>query len=145
MHTRAGIIGGVAGGLIMMILDQLALAMRISSVNTMGELSLLFFGSMQMNPIVWLIRILATGLVGWLVSKLMPKRNTDSYIASGILAGMIIWAAMNVMFTISGVITPTWSYGAGSFIVNLITHVVLGISITYTIWRYKVKAIAQIT
>ncbi|MPN62226.1 hypothetical protein SDC9_209973 [bioreactor metagenome] len=88
---------------------------------------------------MWIIYLIATGLVGWLISGIIPARRIDSYFFSGIVVGVILWAAMNLIFTAIGV-TPTWAMGAGSFIVNLITHAVLGISITYTMVRYKSRA-----
>lgn len=138
MQARAGIVGGVIGGIIKLVLDQLTFAIGISSVDTVGEFSRLLFGGAQAGLAMWIVYLIATGLVGWLVSSLIYDIN--SYAISGILIGTIFWALMNIIFTASGVVTPTWSMGAGSFIVNLITHAVLGISITYTMWKYKARA-----
>jgi len=44
---------------------------------------------------------------------------------------------MNVIFAAANIATPTWAMGIGSFITNLVTHIVLGISITYTMWRFN--------
>lgn len=142
MRARAGIIGGVIGGIIKLILDQLTFAIGISSVDTVGEFSRLLFGGTQAGLAMWIVYLIITGLVGWLISSLIPEKNIDAYATLGIVAGVILWAAMNLIFTASGVVIPTWSMGVGSFIVNLITHIVLGVSITYTTWRYKARVTA---
>lgn len=137
MRTRAGIIGGVIGGIIKLALDQLTFAVGISSVDTVGQLSRLLFGSTKISLVMWIVYLIATGLAGWLVSWLIPAGSINSYFVSGIVVGAVLWTAMNLIFTAIGTVTPTWAMGAGSFIVNLITHIVLGISITYTMLRYK--------
>ncbi len=138
MQARAGIIGGVIGGIIKLILDQLTFAIGISSVNTAGEFSLLLFRSTRSNFAIWIVYLLVTGLIGWLLASLIP--DVKSYMTVGIAVGVILWILMNFIFMASGIVSPTWSMGIGGFIVNLITHAVLGISITYAIWRLRERA-----
>lgn len=76
--------GGVIGGLIKLLLDQITYAIGISTVDTVGMFSRMFFGSTQANYAMWIIYLLASGLVGWLVSRLIPVRNLDSFVTSGI-------------------------------------------------------------
>lgn len=99
----------------------------------------LLFGGTQASLVMWIVYLIATGLVGWLVSVIIPVRRMDSYFVSGIVVGVVLWAGMNLIFTAIG-ITPTWSVGVGSFVINLITHVVPGISITYALLKYKARA-----
>lgn len=139
MQARAGIIGGVVGGFIMQIIDQLTFAVGISTIDTIGEFSRLLFGGTQASLLMWILFLIVTGLVGWLVSLIIPVRSMDSYFVTGIVVGVVLWASMNLIFTVIG-ITPTWSVGVGSFVINLISHVVLGISITYTLLKYKARA-----
>lgn len=80
-----------------------------------------------------------TALVVWLVSVIIPVRRMDSYFVSGIVVGVVLWAGMNLIFTAIG-ITPTWSVGVGSFIINLISHVAFEISITYALLKYKARS-----
>jgi hypothetical protein len=138
MQARAGIIGGVIGGIIKLILDQLTFVIGISSVNTAVEFSRLLFRSTQANFAIWIVYLLVTGLVGWLVASLIL--DVKSYLTVGAAVGVILWVLMNFIFMASGIVTPTWSMGVGSFIVNLITHAVLGVSITYAVWRYTKRA-----
>lgn len=115
------------------------LTFGISTVDTIGEFSRLLFGGTQASLLMWIVYLIATGLVGWLVSVIIPVRNMDSYFVLGIVAGVVLWAGMNLIFTAIG-ITPTWSVGVGSFVINLISHAVLGISITYALLKYKARA-----
>ena len=46
---------------------------------------------------------------------------------------------MNVVFMLSGTITPTWSMGLGTCIVTFFSHIVLGLVITYTISKSQIK------
>jgi len=139
MQARAGIIGGVIGGFIMLIIDQLTFAVGISTIDTIGELSRLLFGGTRASLLMWIAYLIVAGLVGWLVSVIIPVRRMDSYFVSGIVVGVVLWAGMNLIFTAIG-ITPTWSVGIGSFVINLISHVVFGISITYTMLKYRARA-----
>lgn len=140
--SSAGFIGGVIGGFIKLVLDQITYSAGISTVDTVGMYSKMLFGSTQANFLMWIIYLVATGLVGWLVSRLIPVGNLDSYVVSGIIVGAVLWALMNTIYAATGLAIPTWSMGAGSFIINLITHIILGISITYAMMRYKEKVAA---
>lgn len=132
----SGIIGGIIGGLIKLALDQISYAIGISTVDTVGTFSgILFSGTQYLE--VWLIYLFMTGLAGGLASMLIPVKNLNSYITIGIIVGVILWSGMNIIFVITGFATPTWALGIASFIVNLITHIVLGIAITYTMFVYK--------
>lgn len=138
-----GFLAGAIGGLIKLVLDQITFAGRISTVDTVGMFSQILFpaaGTPQAkSTLVWIIYMLVTGAVGWLVSQLVPRQFMKSYLSTGLLLGVILWGAMNLFFAASGMATPTWSMGAGSLIVNLITHLVLGLVITYSLWRYGVE------
>lgn len=137
----AGFVGGVIGGLAMLIIDQVTFALNISSVNSIGILSGFLFPAGGINYVAgWLIGLLITGVTGWIVAKILPEKFTkDNFITPGLILGVVLWGLMNIAFTISGRITPTWAMGANDFslIVNLITHLVLGVIITYTLWRSK--------
>ncbi len=136
----AGFVGGVIGGLAMLILDQLTFAINISNVNSIGIMSR-FLGRNYVAG--WIIGLLITGAVGWLVAKLLPEKYSREYITPGLILGVVLWLAMNIVFVISGTITPTWAMGASSFIVNLITHLLLGVIITYTLWRTNTEVVKQ--
>jgi hypothetical protein len=49
--------------------------------------------------------------------------------------------AINIVFAATGTITPTWSMGVSSLIVNLIAHLLTGVIITYTLWKTRVKVV----
>jgi len=136
----AGFWGGVIGGLIKLILDQTAFASNISSVDTVGMFSQLL--GMQYFA-MWIIYILATGVIGWIISQFVIREYSASYFSSGVLLGVTLWGIMNIFFSVTGVTTPTWAMGIGSLIVNLISHIVLGIGITYALWRFGTKGIQQ--
>ncbi|HWR42812.1 hypothetical protein [Sporomusa sp.] len=127
----AGLLGGIIGGVIKLVIDQTAFASNISKVDTVATFSLFAPG--------WFTYIIATGLVGWLVARLISQEYVVSYFSSGIILGAILWGVMNVFFIITGVATPTWSMGIGSFIVNLVSHLVLGVVIVYTVARTQIK------
>jgi len=82
--------------------------------------------------------MLGTGVVGWIVSKLFSKEFPGEYFSSGLLLGVILWGVMNTVFAITGVTNPTWAMGVSSLVVNMITHLVLGVAITYILWKNKV-------
>lgn len=84
--------------------------------------------------------LVATGIVGWIVSKLIPKEYVASYFSSGLILGVVLWGAMNILFAVSGMATPTWSMGIGSFTVNLVSHLILGVTIVYALVWTQVKA-----
>ena len=143
----AGFVGGIIGGLAMLILDQVTFAANISSVNSIGIMSRFLFPTGRINYVAgWLIGLLITGAVGWLVAKVLkvlPEKYSREFITSGLILGIILWGAMNIVFAVTGTITPTWSMGASSLIVNLITHLVLGVIITYTLWITKAEVVEQ--
>ena len=130
MQARAGVIGGVIGGIIKLIIDQLSYAIGISSVDSVGEFSLILFGIRQMNVAICIVYLIATGLAGWLVSSLIS--DSKKYVSWGIVSGILLWILMNFVILASAKVTPTWSVGAGSFIINLISHIIWGLSITFT-------------
>jgi len=134
--SLSGFVGGVIGGLIKLILDQISYAAGISAVDTVGTFSGILFGGAQYFQ-VWIMYIFVTGLAGWLVSVIITEKNLNLYIVIGTIVGVTLWAGMNIIFYITGFATPTWAMGAGSFIVNLVTHAILGIIITSTMWVYK--------
>ncbi|MEL7656974.1 MAG: hypothetical protein AAGU75_13830 [Bacillota bacterium] len=135
----SGFVGGVVGGLIKLIIDQISYAVVISTVDTIGTFSGILFGGSQYLQ-VWIIYLFVTGLAGWLISMFITEKNLKFYVTVGIFAGVTLWAVMNIIFAATGFATPTWAMGTGSFIVNLITHAVLGITITYTMWAYKSRS-----
>jgi len=140
----AGFLGGVIGGFVKLVLDQATFAINLSNVDTISTLSRFLFPAGGVNYTAgWIIYMLGTGVVGWIVSKLFSKEFPREYFSSGLLLGVILWGVMNTVFAITGVIIPTWAMGVGSFIVNLITHLVLGLAITYTLWRNKMEIVRQ--
>lgn len=142
----AGFVGGVIGGLAMLIIDQVTFALNISSINSIGILSSFLFPVGGINYVAgWLIGLLITGVTGWIVAKILPEKFIKyNFITQGLILGVILWGLMNIAFTVSGRITPTWAIGVNdlSFIVNLFTHLVLGVTITYTLWRNKIYNVA---
>ena len=137
----AGFVGGLIGGLAALILDQVTFAINISSVNSVDIMSRLLGG---ISPVAaWLIFILSAGVIGWLVAIIFSKEFPREYISSGLILGLILWLAMNIVFAATGKITPTWSMGASSLIINLIAHLVTGVVITYTLWRSKMEVVEQ--
>lgn len=135
----AGFLGGVIGGFIKLVLDQATFAINLSSVDTISTLSWFLFPAGGVNYTAgWIIYILATGVAGWIVSNLFSKEFPREYFSSGLLLGVILWGVMNTVFAITGVTTPTWALGVSSLVVNMITHLVLGVAITYILWKNKV-------
>jgi len=74
------------------------------------------------------------------LARVVPKDYPSSYLRAGLLVGVVLWAGMNVVLQLSGLALPTWSTGAGGFVVDLVTHLVWGLSITYGLWRTRVEA-----
>lgn len=140
----AGFVGGVIGGLAMLTLDQVTFFTKISSVNSIAIMSQFLFPASGINYVAgWLLGILITGVVGWLVAIILSKEFPREYISSGLILGAILWGAMNIVFVITGTTTPTWSLAVSSLIINLTVHLLLGVSITYTLWRTKMKVVEQ--
>lgn len=137
MQARAGVIGGVIGGIIKLIIDQLTYAVGISSVDTVREFSQFLFGIRQMNVAICIVYLIATGLAGWFISSLIS--DSKKYVSWGIASGVLFWVFMNFVILASAKVTPTWSMGAGGFIINLISHIILGLSITITIKCFNKK------
>lgn len=136
-RSTAGFVGGLVGGLIRLALAHIAFAVGISSGNTVDWLSRLF-GTIS-GLWSWVIFGLAAGVIGLLVSLVVPKDYPSSYLTAGLLVGVVLWAGMNVVLQLSGLALPTWSTGANSFVVDLVTHLVWGISIMYGLWRTRVE------
>ncbi len=141
MQARAGVIGGVIGGIIKLIIDQLTFAIGISAVDTVGEFSQFLFGIRQMNVAICIVYLIATGLVGWFVASLIA--DSERYITWGIVSGILFWVLMNFVILASNKVTPTWSVGAGGFIINLISHIILGLTITLIIQSFKKKKVQR--
>jgi len=119
----AGFLGGAMGGFVMLVIN-------------FGETG-------TYSVISWITQIWITGFVGWIISKIISKKYTINFLYSGAITGAIIgvvlWTLMNVVFMLSGTITPTWSMGSGTFILTFFSHIVLGLVITYTISKSQIK------
>lgn len=143
MQVRAGLIGGTIGGIIKLILDQLTYTIGISTMDSVGDFSRVLFGTKQANWATWVVYLIVAGLVGLLISSLIPVKNKGSYILSGIIIGVVAWILMNIVLIASGVVIPTWSMGVGSLLIDLITHIIFGLSVTFTIWRCKERTTSE--
>ena len=136
----AGFIGGVIGGLIKLLIDQIGFTINISTADTVGTVSQVLYGGAEKLPFIsWSIYILIAGLVGWIISKIVPKEYTAKFFSSGVITGVILWIIMNTIFAFSKSIIPTWLMGFGTFIVNLLSHIILGIVIMYTVSRTQIE------
>jgi len=134
-----GLLAGVTGGAVKLALDQLTFAAGISAVNEVGIFSRILFPATGATPVLtWIIYLVGTAVIGWLVARLLDKPYLGSYLPSGLLLGAILWAAMNIIFITLG-ITPTWAMGVSSLVVNLVTHLILGVIITYPLYKYSLK------
>lgn len=136
----AAFIGGLLGGFIMLSIDQLAFASNISSVNTVNTFSILLFGA-SAYVLTWIVYILTIGVIGWGISFLMPAKLPNNYFYSGLIIGLTWWGAMNIIAAVTGMFTPTWLVNLSSVIVNLVSHLILGIVLTYTISKLQTKAV----
>lgn len=120
-----------------LILEQFALSTRVSSMNTVGVVTRAL--SLQTRSFSWLIYLLAAGVLGWLIALIVRRDYPRSYLSSGILLGLIIWGAMNLLFSLTRLAVPTWSRTAGTLITDIATHLVLGITIAYALWRTRLR------
>jgi hypothetical protein len=137
----AGFIGGIIGGLAYMSLDQLAFAVKISKMNMLRTMERLLSPIGNIPPgLIWLIHILATGLVGLLIAALVSRNYVKSFWSTGLVIGLIMFGAMNLLFAIVG-ITPAWALGTGSLLTNIFTHLALGWIITYAIYLSHTAAV----
>ena len=127
----AAFIGGLVGGFIKLLIDQVTLGGYTSSVDTVGTFSYLLFGR-SAYVLTWIVYILAVGIISWIISFFISTEFIINYFSSGLIIGITWWAVMNIAFTISGIATPTWSMGIGSFIISLLSHLALGIAFTQT-------------
>jgi hypothetical protein len=88
-RSLAGFVGGLIGGLAMLIWDQITFATNLSSVDSVGIMSRFLGG---ISPVAaWIIGILITGVVGWLVAIIFSKEFPKEYISSGLILGLILW------------------------------------------------------
>ena len=134
-----GLLAGVTGGVVKLALDQLTFAAGISAVNEVGIFSRILFPVAATTPVLtWIVYLVGTAAIGWLVARLLDKPYLVSYLPSGLLLGATLWVAMNIIFIALG-ITPTWAMGVSSLVVNLVTHLVLGLIITYALYKYGLK------
>lgn len=129
--SAVGFWGGAAGGLIKLLLDQATFALNISAINVIGEFGK-FWGTTS-TYLVWLIYIVLTGIVGFLVGQFIPRDLLKSYLSSGLILGGGLWLLMNIFLQFSSVVKPTWAMGTGGLVVNLLTHLILGVIITYSV------------
>lgn len=115
----AGFLGGVLGGFIMLVIN---------------------FGETGANSVSsWIIYILITGFIGWIMSKILSKKFTINPVYSGTITGVVLWLLMNIVFMFSGRITPLWSMGLSTFILSFFSYIILGVVITYTISKSEIK------
>lgn len=141
MYARAGLIGGTIGGVLMLIIDQVTYALGISDVDTIGEFSKIFKLFSVSKSIIssCILYVAITSLIGLLVASIFADIKKHSFIISGTIIGVLLWLAMNIIFQDSQIGMPSWSMGVGSFIINLISHIVLGLAIMYPIEQLKQK------
>lgn len=137
----SGFLGGVIGGFIKLVIDQIAIAINISSSSMADVISKILFGTSGIYSFIsWIIYMLITGLLGWIVSKIITNALTN-FLYWGTIAGITIWALMSNLFVLLGTINPTWSMGLGTSIVNFFSHIILGIAITYAISISRIEVI----
>lgn len=134
MHRdTAGFLGGVVAGFIKLVIDQAAVAINISSSSMVDNISKILFGTTGIYSfITWIIYMLFTGLLGWIISKIISGILVN-FLYWGTISGITIWALMSSIFFLLGTIDPTWSIGLSLTVVNFFSHIVLGIVITYAI------------
>lgn len=134
MHRgTAGFWGGVIAGFIKLVIDQTAVAINLSSSSMVDTISKILFGTTGTYSFIsWIIYLLFTGLLGWIISKIITGILVN-FLYWGTIAGITIWALMSSVFLILGTIDPTWSIGLSLTVVNFFSHIVLGIVITYVI------------
>lgn len=134
MHRgTVGFLGGVIAGFIKLVIDQAAVAINVSSSSMVATISKILFGTTGIYSfITWIIYMLFTGLLGWIISKIISGILVN-FLYWGTIAGITIWALMSSVFFLLGTIDPTWSIGLSLTVVNFFSHIVLGIVITYVI------------
>ena len=138
-RSTIGFLGGVIAGFIKLVIEQIAIAMNISSSSMADVISKILFNKSGMYTFIsWIIYMLITGLFGWILSKIITKVLVN-FLYWGTIAGITIWALMNNVFLLLGTINPTWSMGLGTCIVNFFSHIVLGIVITYAISKSRIE------
>lgn len=138
----AGFVGGLIGGVIKIVADQVLYATGVSPVNTAGAFSRLFSGAWSFLTLsIFILYVLGAAVLGFIISLIFISKVTFNYFSSGIIVGVILWAIVNIIFYISGTVTPTWSIGSGGIISDLITYSILGISITYFIFKSSTEAV----
>jgi hypothetical protein len=141
LTMKRGTVGfgaGVVAGLIKLLIDQITYATNISNVNTAGTVSQILYGTEDKLPLIsWGIYIVLTGLVGFILLKIISKETANNFIFTGIITGVVIWAAMNFIFMATRISNTTWSMGVGSLVMNLISHIVFGIVVIYFISKSK--------
>ncbi|SHJ92488.1 hypothetical protein SAMN02745163_02838 [Clostridium cavendishii DSM 21758] len=130
--STAAFIGGLIGGFIKLLIDQVTFGAHTSNVDTVGTFSGFLFGR-GTDVLTWIVYIIGVGVISLIISLLVSTEFIKNYFYSGLIIGVTWWGVMNIIFSISGITTPTWSMGIGSFIINLISHLVLGIVLTQTI------------
>lgn len=136
-RDAVGFISGVVGGLIKLLLDQFTFGIGISRVDTIGVFANMFSLARASSLWVWVLYILITGIAGWAVARLVSKDFVDSYVTAGVILGAVFWGIMNVFFVVTNLTVPTWSMGVASLLINLATHMVLGVIITYSLVLYS--------
>lgn len=141
MLARRGIIGGAIGGILMLLIDQSTYAIGISKVDTIGVFSKIFkvYGGSDSIISSCILFVTITGMIGWFVSSILADLKHYSFVFVGIVIGGLLWVAMNIIFWDSKIDMPPWSMGVGSLIINLISHLVLGLSITFSIAKFKTR------
>jgi hypothetical protein len=134
MHrSTAGFLGGVIAGFIKLLIDQLAIAINLSYSSVTDVISqILFIQGGVYFFISWIIYILFSDLMGFIISKIITKILVN-FLYWGTIAGITIWALTSGIFALLGKVDPTWSMGLSTGLVNFFSDIVLGIVITYTI------------
>lgn len=138
--TTAGLIGGFIGGIVKLSIDQTLFATEISPVNTVGSFTSLFGGiESSVTPLGSIMYIVVAAVVGLIISFILNESIFFNYLVYGAVMGLSLWVLMNIVFLISGAAIPTWSTGGAGIISDLITYFILGVIITYSIFRANVK------
>lgn len=136
----AGFLGGVIGGFIKLVIDQIAIFINLSTSTIVYGISRMLFGVGGIYSFFsWIIYILFTGLLGFIISKIITRLLTN-FLYWGTIAGITIWSLTSNVFVLFGFINPTWSMGVGTGLVNFFSNIVLGIAITYAISISKVES-----
>lgn len=136
-----GVIAGIAGGIVMSVIDYIFYALGIVEVLYLDWAAVLIYGyrfNTTMEAVIAQFgQFLFSGIMGIIFAYLLPLVTSVNYLFKGMLFGLIVWFgsyALTLLFKV----TPLIPIHADTVLSNIVTAIIYGLVLAQSLhWLEK--------